>query len=166
MARYNREFLVPYLQTVCALQLAERKLRSRYGFLVQRETDLNNGKYNPEPKMPYEKSVLSGGGCFLFACGAFFIVLGVFGMGMMMSNYSKGYIDSLGFPFFMVFGLAVLGVSMIIGGYNSVKERKEDNAYELKKYYEAKDRYEKIKKSNEQGKANLPAVRADEYLYQ
>lgn len=54
MAQYSREILVPYLQDICSLHLAERKLTNKIIHLEQTVKSLQVGKSNPLPKEPKE----------------------------------------------------------------------------------------------------------------
>lgn len=78
MARYNRELLVPYLQNICALQLARKRLQS-WHWNARKKRD-NCRVYYSEPKEPdFEEPV----GCVfaLVAAVAFLICTMAIGIG-------------------------------------------------------------------------------------
>lgn len=54
MAQYSREILVPYLQDICSIHLAERKLNNKIAYLEQTVESLQAGKSNPLPQKPKE----------------------------------------------------------------------------------------------------------------
>lgn len=65
MARYNREFLVPYLQDVCALHLAEMEVVHKM-FEIQRNIlDLKHGREINPPSKPDKEEAW---GCFSVLC--------------------------------------------------------------------------------------------------
>ena len=75
MAKYDREFLVPYLQDICAYYLADRKLNQKINYEESRIKHYQEMRYIPKPETPhYEDSSI---GCFgLFAL--FFAFIGLF----------------------------------------------------------------------------------------
>lgn len=48
MAKYNRDFLIPYLQNVCALHFAKRKCEDRYSSICYRIDSIFDEKYSIE----------------------------------------------------------------------------------------------------------------------
>ena len=80
MAKYNRDFLVPYLEDVCALYMCEEILLVR-AFGVQKQIVVAEGgeKIDPPAYPNYEEKWTDGniGGIFgsaLFIIGAFFLM--------------------------------------------------------------------------------------------
>lgn len=55
MARYNREFLIPYLKSVCLLHLAKKQLEDGQFELEMYASRLEKGIDNPNPGMQREK---------------------------------------------------------------------------------------------------------------
>ncbi len=81
MARYNREFLVPYLQSVCALHLASRKLCEKIHFLKQTIGNLKLLQNDLCPDPPVLKPVFTVGrvlSMMVGMCGIFGILVGFF----------------------------------------------------------------------------------------
>lgn len=61
MIEYDREFLVPYLQDICAYHLAERKLDIKIAKLEQNLRKCQIGEYNPKPGKKAEHTVVLPG---------------------------------------------------------------------------------------------------------
>lgn len=61
MIEYDREFLVPYLQDICAYHLTERKLDIKIAKLEQNLRKCQIGEYNPKPGKKAEHTVILPG---------------------------------------------------------------------------------------------------------
>lgn len=79
MARYNREFLVPYLQDICSLYFAEMKLDQKIRNEESRINEYKMVRHTPKPESPhYEDSSIGCVGVFaLFyaVCGAIILII-------------------------------------------------------------------------------------------
>lgn len=72
MARYNREFLVPYLQNICALHMADMRMGQRCEYLHSTAQGYRRGEYNPKPEYPDHQSI-GVGTVVLLGLGVFFL---------------------------------------------------------------------------------------------
>ncbi len=79
MTKYDREFLVPYLQNICALHLLDRKLSGKTRELNRKMRELENqrGYDNPLPTPPEKMQVITIGRVISFAIGAYIAYGGI-----------------------------------------------------------------------------------------
>lgn len=159
MAKYDREFLVPYLQDICTLYLAERKLREKIKWLTDRINHLSYEIVVTPPKEPsYEKS-----GCF----EGFAWILGLFMAGGSVLGLMSGE-DLSGFEMIPVMGIIIGGVILAFAiGANSEQRKTND---ELRKNYEAALKaYERdvdnAKRQNVLNKEKIPELLARKEMF-
>lgn len=125
MAKYNRDFLVPYLQNICSLQLAKEKLDKKSRRLRDEIFELENGQYNPKPVQDHHKL-----GCWFYFCvfGAIFCFWG--------ATTFDGSLSTL----ITICGVAYLVFAIISFFYvQSFNENAETEYIEAMRRYEAKD---------------------------
>lgn len=161
MARYHRDFLVPYLQNICALHFAQERINQRYSVLENSEHNLVKGKHNPRPVAPEYTGFVTGGTVILVVLGVFLAFFGIMGTVVIISNITKGYIEfNFGIIFCVVF-IAALGFACILGAIKGVVDRKQEYEDDYRRYTAALAKYEKIEKANADARNNLPAVRRE-----
>lgn len=138
MARYKREFLVPYLRDVCALHLALHKMEGRWDSLDYRKGSLESGIHSGEkPSEPFYDT----------ANGVFIIGFGVFTILFSFVMFSLG-IGFLGW-FFILGGI----MEIIIGAvkYRTVTEensnKREIYNYQLAAYQETESKNDRERKA-------------------
>ena len=149
MAKYNREFLVPYLQNVCALHLAYRKLDQKIHDLVYNDIPyLKRGKANPKPAKPQELDTISAGGYFSIVIGAFLLLVSLVSF---LNDSSADASDFISFTF-----LVIVLALMIYLPIHSIKGRKKQNAYILYQYQQAMTEFEKVAEYNEKLREYVP----------
>lgn len=74
MAKYNREFLVPYLENICALHIIEKKLQEQCDNLRGNVSSHMNASSNIHaPSRPYPLPILTVGRVISFAIGCILI---------------------------------------------------------------------------------------------
>ena len=152
MAKYDRDFLVPYIQNVCALEITRKKIDSVISSLNY-TIYKNQEKMKPnEPvKMKYESESLTNGilrlgGGILLVCGALLLFMNLF--------IPKGQNPFLGFSWFVtIVGGAFFFVTTWIS-----KEIDKNNEWIDEQYEMAVNRYESdcIKAKNEAEQKNAP----------
>lgn len=77
MARYNRDFLVPYLEDICALHLSKQKVQRMIGLLERKISRINQDALNKVEKPQYEKYKESpNGGDLAIGCLGMICCLG------------------------------------------------------------------------------------------
>lgn len=155
MARYNRDFLVPYLQNICALHLAYRKLGEKIDQYDSSIRKCRDGKYNPIPDKPYHRKPITFGRLLSIATGAFLLFgsLGVFTLG--------GEGASLGLIIFMILCFPVLGTVFLICTYALIKDDLVHNQKEKEKYELMLLQYKETKQSNADLKKQIPRFQND-----
>lgn len=147
MAKYRREFLVPYLRDIYALHLALHKLQERLAVLEHQKCSLERGAHSvAKPMAPcYE----AANGVFLLCCGMY-----CFLMSFVMFIFNFGF---LGW-FFILCGI----MAIILGALRYSLVSKE-NARKEERYNEKLAAYHQMQTKNEGGRKDIPLV-ADEIL--
>lgn len=149
MAKYNREFLVPYLQNICALHLAYSKLENKIIEISSEDLPyLKRGKPNPKPEKPEVLDTFSGGGFASLVIGSIMLVLILFAFSL-ESETNAGDI------FILFFGIA-LCLLMIYFPVHSIKGRMKRNEYEQLRYQHDMAQYEKIAEYNQKLRTLVP----------
>ena len=142
MARYQREFLVPYLRDVCALHLALHKMQERLDSLDYRKRALERGVHSGEkPREPFYDPA---NGVFAIVCGVFTFF---FSFVMFWLN-----IDFLGW--FMILGSIIEVIFGAVRYGDVTKEnsnKKEAYDYQLAEYQE-------IQRKNEKARQSIPSI--------
>ncbi len=142
MAKYNREFLVPYLTDICSLHLAKRELKYQ---LSDCRDDLSTCKekiYVEEPEMQNYESP---------GCGTVFgILFGLFAIIVGICWFNADDVPDSGFLDFIMFAWTVFGgiclfasIKFIIDCFNEKKQAEEqykiDQQIYRKELQEAKE---------------------------
>ncbi len=153
MASYHREYLIPYLQNVCALHLADEKLKQKAIYLRQKITTLQTGQDNPLPAHPVKKPVLTLGRILSFLFG----LCGIPGMGVcfLVPDLDSG----LRIAFFTLsFCITILfcGGSIYLGLQAAQANRRKQSAYKRKRA-----EYERISQENQLAQQQIPALQTD-----
>lgn len=151
MAKYNREFLVPYLQNICALHLAKDKIEDQYASLYFKEKKLQDGaKKLPAPPTPPTEE------------HSFFGIVGLIGG---ISSLFLGFICYF-FELSILAGfLYILGACHLFVAWFSYTSTNDKNEEKKAKYKTAMDKYnkefQKIQSENKHLREHeLPAVQA------
>lgn len=135
MARYNRDFLVPYLHDLCALYLAERKLESNIANTME---NIKSCSHEHWPKPPREPEGMSIPGWVWFALifGGFWIVAGHFMVFEIIGGDSLRT-EQIGFAWTMsLFALFFLGATPLYFGIREYRwevefDKKHKRDYEI-----------------------------------
>ena len=139
MARYDREFLVPYLQDICAIYMALRKIDQ---IIQVKQTELR--KYSstyfiqpPDEPDYLEKSSINCLGIFSVCL----MVMG--GLGLFILIFDSDGIGKM--PIWLAVGLLIF--ALILGGrlfsldWTSRKDIKVSNAFLYEEYQKAQEKY-------------------------
>lgn len=146
MARYDREFLVPYLRSVCALELAHNKLCDRERFLSARINRFQQGAASiVRPKEPQYIPPMGG---------VFFRFFGFATLAMAVLMF---VIDLAFLGWFFIFGAAVeLGLAFYwLNDYKSSYER------DMMLYNESMEEYNQKQKYNQQRRNEIPSLKSE-----
>lgn len=137
--------------------MALARLHRRYDNLRGNERDVNNGRPNAKPDLPWYKPVASGGNIASFAIGGFLVALA--GVGLF------GFIteeDSITFGIlFAIIVVGAVGGLFLYGAWQSVREKREYNEKKAREYEQAMERYRKIDKLNTSARTKLPAIQSE-----
>lgn len=162
MARYNREFLVPYLQDICALYMADRKIQNDIYEKEDKIREYQRERFVPAPREPnYESGSI---GCFGY------LALGVCLLGVaniLMLILKPGEYDS-GFTAFMyICGL----ISAALGGFffwrfcKEARDEREDNDIKWEIYQEELKQYKadckQAKEDYRRYKTHIPFIQKE-----
>lgn len=147
MIKLNRAFLVPYLQNLCAIHLAKRRLANRYSTLKSRIDVCRKGKRNPLPASP-DKEKIGGGTIICFALGIFFM------SGFFTMLKEDGF-SSLTFFLFMC-----MAASLGIGIWNCYDVMRNNEANRVC-YSRKMQEYDYIKSQNAEEAKKIPALEAE-----
>ena len=134
MAKYARELLVPYLQNVCSLELAHRKLKEQEFLLTGEANRLRNGIHPAEkPKKPYIEPRSPG--------GTFWLVMGIitFLFSFLMMSLDLNFMG-----WFCLLG----GIGEGILGYVLIKSVNDSNADKQFAYERKLAEYNEIQRKN------------------
>lgn len=164
MAKYSREFLVPYLEDVCALYMCEEVLLTR-AFSVQKEIiKIEAGKTIEAPRYPDNEETWS----LARICGIVGSVMFIVGAISVISAVSEdGGILSLVAPIINIICVsAVLFFGwLLISTIKEIKNISEENTIRVFRYESDLAKYEREKKKvdeeNTRNKLKLPQLRND-----
>ena len=145
MAKYEREFLVPYLMNVCSLHLVYRKLSEKESILSGEANHLRNGVTPADrPTKPWIEP-LPPGGVFMAVMGCI-----TFLMSILMFSLDIGFMG-----WFFLLGSIMEGII----GYVRIHGVKESNAQKEDNYNRKLAEYNEIMRKNEIAKnAKLPYI--------
>ena len=140
MAKYRKEFLIPYLRDISALHLAQHKLQERFDLLDEQRFASEKGKHTAPPQPPrYEASN-----------GSFFLFMGGYTLFLALAIY-------IIYPNFFVYVCLFLGIiALLIGGIRYIQVTQENRKKELK-YIQRLDHYQQAQDSLTQQPA-LPEI--------
>lgn len=126
MARYNRDFLVPYLFDVCSIELLLKKVRTQKDHAQEQAWRCENQlSYDTMPQPPIEPYAMQRReGEHLLGCGTICIIAVII------------------FLFLDVGVLAVLGILAAIGCFVLGASQNEQDEFAIKKYEKNKSVYE------------------------
>lgn len=148
MSKYNRDFLVPYLENLCALHLAHRKVNNDIDKIKREINSCNKGISLPSAAEPNYESVFSIKDLLLtiWSLANFWAASVVFSVGGTMASFMNfvGWILIL-----FSCGLLVYMVIRIKTAVEKNEERKQD-------YIKRLEKREKAKKMNESLLAAVP----------
>ncbi len=149
MARYNREFLIPYLQNICALYQARRKIDWTYN---QCWNEVRQLEQEPRPVAPYfEKSQLG--------CGTYLLLLASLFFGFCTLGYSC---ESTGVGEFGFVSIIFLIVALVCGYlfYGYFRGNADDNKRREEEYHRQVVEYPRLLREKEQRASRIPTLRA------
>lgn len=156
MARYNREFLVPYLHNICALHLAAKKTYQQIRLWDQEISRLRDGVYAPAPEYPEFEAEYTGGRICLMLIGGFFLFCGV---GLFFGSWiEEGGLMSMFLASLLV---VALGVFLIWFSVGLVRETREKNEQKIREYQKQLDHHKWAKKENERMSAQIPNAKRE-----
>lgn len=151
MAKYNREFLVPYLQNVCALHLAYNKINKEIIDWNKIIKDLEVGQANPKPKEPVKENPYTSGRIFC-------IVFGIIGVLSSFSVFDDAPDDEIGFRFFLFIVVLLSSIFLfVVFPIGLIKSTKAENIERVRKYQYEVAFYNEVNELNESKKARIPA---------
>lgn len=155
MAKYNREFLVPYLRDVCALHLVQRKILNRIQNLQNTIHTLEQGKPVNKPQYPYMENKVTVGRVISLLIGGFFAFMVIFGIIGAMSGELSGSL-------FIVPELiyVVLAAVFILSPLSLMHETDEANGRKYSEYKQQLKSADAVKAANEEGRKKIPDLRA------
>lgn len=145
MAKYQRDFLIPYIKDMTALHLALHKLEARLEQLERQKCALKKGIHRSvQPQNP----------CYKLANGGFLMGLGVFTL--------------ISSTWMFVMKLAVLGCFGIVGGLMGVTagsllyhRTAQENACQDRNYNLRLMEYRKLEIKNRQEREAIPGIEAE-----
>lgn len=161
MARYNREFLVPYLQDICALYMVDRRIQNDIYEKEDKIREYQKERFVPAPREPkYESGSI---GCFGY------LALGICLVGVVnvlntiiMPSESEG-ID--GFLFICGCFLAALGGFFFWRFCKEARDEREDNDIKWEIYQEELKQYKadckQAKEDFRRYKTHIPVIRKE-----
>ena len=145
MAKYQREFLIPYLNDIAALHLALHKLESRLAVLERQKSELERGRCQSiqpqEPRYP-----LANGG-FMIGMGAFLLITALWMFVMKL-------------PVIGLFG-AIGGLMGITAGSILYARTATDNARHDRNYNHRLMEYQRLEIQNRQDREAIPGIEAE-----
>ena len=142
MAKYQRQFLIPYLKDVCALHLALHKLQKRLDTLEYQKHSLEKGVHHKDkPKEPFYES----------ANGAFLLGFGIFTVLFSFAMFTLD-IDFLGW--FMVLG----GIMEIIMGAVRLAHTTRENQNKREVYNYELAAYQEVQRKNDNARKAIPGI--------
>lgn len=148
MPKYNRDFLVPYLQDVCALHLLHRKLLVHRRDLENQVAVLQRGKEAVCPDVPRQEPIVTAGRIIAILIGGFFLW-------MTLATIT----EQMGF-FFFAFSL-ILAIPFLWGGISGMRDAQKSNEYKEKEYMLCARKYEEIVQQNKKGRARIPFLQEE-----
>lgn len=164
MARYDREFLVPYLSNICALHYAENKLWKWYYSVRNKRCDLLNEISNGKPNRPDYEQSFGCGSLALAVIAAFCAITGLVAMA------NKGGL-AFGVIFCALAGLCTYCIIRSVKRINKSNDRMEEkykaalNTYEIRSKNNS-ERIDKMDKQMEAYKQEIDRISAlQERLY-
>lgn len=148
MAKYSREFLIPYLEGICALYCAKDKLYKEKNKVESEIARLKKGSGMKMPEEPERETGLGAGRTLALILGIFFLFLG---MGVL--TIENGATLSLSMVFFMIGGVAIGLIPL------SCKNRDEEYEENMIEYQEQMKEYESIMMSDEEARKEIPYLK-------
>lgn len=160
MAKFNREFLVPYLEDVCALYMADLEVCAKM-FGVQKEIlVLQHGEEIEPPAEPEHEEYLGAVGSFLGALGiCMMCAITLPLIALLVPEKERG---SAPFAFYIILGVVCFLLGLFLWKYCGEPEREvRKNNEELDRQYEEAVRQYRIEKRkisdrNEEARKKIP----------
>ena len=145
MAKYQREFLIPYLNDITALHLALHKLESRLAVLERQKSALERGRCQSiQPQEP----------CYLLTNGGFMIGMGVFTMATAL------WMFVMKLPVIGLFG-AVGGLMGVIAGLILHTRASREHQRQNRNYNRRLMEYQRLEMQNRQDQEAIPGLEAE-----
>lgn len=146
MAKYNREFLVPYLENICALHFAEIRLDNYLNDTQYNINQMIKGTPVSKPSLPQKEPLINRKG--VITCIVCLIVFFMAFSGGMTAETGIGGFFSIfvGSICFIVFFIAL--ISLFVGAIRT----RSYNIAEEERYYRESKTYAKIQEQNEKNR--------------
>lgn len=152
MARYSRDFLVPYLQNICALHLLHNKVRDHCRTLMEKENQIVRGTRVQRPIEPQWRGNGCAGGLIAFG------VVCLFGFVMTLDIFQNaGWITVL---------FLVGGVLFVLCGIVENKSTKKAFELQYHQYKTELNRYERIQEDDKMARATIPLLQKERAQYE
>lgn len=158
MAKYNRFFLVPYIQDVFSLYCAQRKLATRYHRLKDEIEKVERGEPLWSPSYPEYDNPFSAG-----RIAAIIFAISFFAISMIICSPKEMFVgsDMEAIRNFLLFGSVFVPGLVLILTIKSIKEAKDYNKA-LAEDYETKINEDKVVRTeNEKARKRLPMLKLE-----
>ena len=149
MARFNREFLIPYLQNICALYQARRRIDWAYNQLWNEVRQLEQ---EPWPAQPYYEKVEAG--CGTHTCLLVSLFFGFCTVGYSSKKIGIGEFDGIS-ALFLCLGLIAAVIYILL-----IASVKEDNDARKAEYQRQTAEYPRLLQERENKERRIPTLRA------
>ena len=155
MARISREFLVPYLQNLCSLYIADEKIKNKIRNLENRIYHVTKGvEKECWPACADQISVVNGTVVFCFFAAAFF------GLGIFSAIALMAEVESI--PWLILFFSVPMFLFFLIGGISKIRANQEYNREEEQRYKHGINRCYAAREHNEQVRQKeLPGLQTE-----
>lgn len=167
MARYNREFLVPYLQDICALHLVQRELNNRIDKTKGTIWNYNRGyTAGKPPECKYYKNDAGCIGLLFGLVGGFMFVVGIVSLiGIFMGECPAPVFFGLGSFVAIALGAMILYYEFTDYADTERKNKVSQELYEIEKQ-EYEERVQCCQQKTAEGKARIPALQQKISFYE
>ena len=152
MSKYNRDFLVPYLENLCALHLAHRKVNHDIDKLKREINSCNRGISLPSAAEPEYENIISGKNGFqlILVLITFFGSLFMFSLAKSLGGFVGGFVNII--AWFAIIS-SILGILVFFSNSRDISRKNEKLELD---YKERIKKREKAKKMNESLLAAVP----------
>lgn len=160
MARYNREFLVPYLQNVCALHLARHKVSTKISDLDTQIRRLERGEDAYQPSKPDKWKTVTPGRVLSIITGTFIVFVAAVSFLMQLWDQITQKRNYELWLYLTMILIAAIGTWMIWGAIDLIKEDQQRNTREIYRYQQRVVDYNAKVQNNIQRRQQIPALQS------